>query len=183
MPNPTYQRMGDHTESLQVDYNPDQITYQELLELFWQSHAPTTKAWSRQYMNIIFTHNREQEQLAHSTWTEVQEKASGKVFTEIKPYQEFYLAEDYHQKYYLQGSYELADEYKEIYPDFVEFINSTAVARANGYTGGYGSFDFLKKELDLLGLSPGGKKKLKDLVYSKERRKSKKSTIWSLLSR
>jgi hypothetical protein len=162
--------MGDHSETIQVDYNPGKVSYQRLLDIFWESHSPTSKVWSQQYMNFIFTHNREQEQLAHNTWIEVQEKATGKVSTEIMLYKGFYLAEDHHQKHFLQGYYDLADVFKEIYPDFDEFLNSTTIARVNGYIGGYGSLSSVKKEIDMLEISSEKKKKLKKLVSSKDRR-------------
>ena len=64
--NPTYYSLGDHTESFQVDYDPTQISYQQLLDIFWDSHNPTRGAWSRQYRAAIFVHNEAQTQLADS---------------------------------------------------------------------------------------------------------------------
>ena len=54
--NPTYRALGDHAETIQVDYDPTQISYEELLEAFWTSHSPTSRPWSRQYASIIFYH-------------------------------------------------------------------------------------------------------------------------------
>ena len=83
-----------------------------------------------------------------------------RVRTDIVPASTFYLAEDYHQKFRLQQDPVLTAEYDAIYPEMKDFVNSTAVSRVNGYLGGYGSSAQLKKEIDSLGLSPEGRKRL-----------------------
>jgi peptide-methionine (S)-S-oxide reductase len=92
-----------------------------------------------------------------------------KVHTEIVPAETFYIAETYHQKYSLQNVPLLVREYRQIYPLDDDFINSTAVARVNGYVTGHGTFERLQEEIDLLGLSDEGKKELQEIVYSLER--------------
>ena len=61
---PTYRNIGDHTETVQVDYDPRQISYAQLLDIFWKSHQPTRSSWSEQYKNAIFYHNEDQEKIA-----------------------------------------------------------------------------------------------------------------------
>jgi peptide-methionine (S)-S-oxide reductase len=164
--NPTYYSLGDHTETVQVDYDPARITYGELLNVFWKSHDPARKAWSRQYMAAIFYHNEEQKQRAIKSREREAERLKIKICTDILPASEFYLAEDYHQKYYLRQVRELCKEFTTIYPVLKDFISSTAVARANGYVGGYGSLQKLQKEVNSLGLSPVGGKKLVAIVQT-----------------
>ena len=154
--------MGDHTETLQVDYDASLISYGELLEIYWNSHDPYRRIMSRQYMNIIFVHNEEQERLARETLLTRQQE--GTVYTETVPFSKFYAAEDYHQKYYLQSIFELMTEFKLIYPDFQDFVDSTAVARSNGYAAGYGTASSLSRELEVLGLSAAGAEILQRLV-------------------
>ena len=89
--------------------------------------------------------------------------------TEIVAYNEFYLAEGYHQKYQLQGNAALAKEFAAIYPNETALVNSTAAARVNGYLGGYGSAAQLNEELDALGLSPEGQRALRQRVGSRGR--------------
>jgi len=145
---PTYHNLGDHTETIQIDYDPTQISYEQLLETYWDSHNPTAQPWSRQYMSVVFYHNSEQRELAVET-KQLEEVSSGRqVYTEIIPFSEFYLAEDYHQKYYLQQVPELMEELSAIYPNFADFIDSTAVARINGYVGGHVTFEDLQEQLD-----------------------------------
>ena len=165
---PTYYNLGDHTEPLQIDYDPTQISYEELLAIFWDSHNPAKPPFSRQYQSIIFYHSEEQKRLAMETKAHVEDKTKAKVLTEIIPANEFYLAEDYHQKYYLQLVPELKKEFSAIYPNIDDFIASTAAARVNGYVGGYGTVEILPEEIDSFGLSPAGKKKLLDIVSAQK---------------
>jgi peptide-methionine (S)-S-oxide reductase len=115
-------------------------------------------------MSAILYHNEEQKRLASETRDHKATGVKGKIVTEIIPFAKFYLAEEYHQKYYLQQAPALMREFSAIYPTVQDFINSTAAARVNGYVGGYGSPETLKGDIDSLGLSPAGNKKLRDRV-------------------
>jgi len=153
-PHPTYRSLGDHTETVQVDFDPTVISYQELLEIFWESHVPASPGWSRQYMNAIFYHNEEQKSLAEASRAQVAAKTGNQVHTAVLPATEFTLAEDYHQKYYLRQVPGLWREASRFYPDLQGLVNSTVAARMNGYVAGYGSVAQLEEELPGLGLSP-----------------------------
>lgn len=120
--------------------------------------------YSHQYKSVIFYHNDEQKALAEETRDNLQASLNRQVYTEIVPAGTFYLAEDYHQKYYLQGMPKLEAEFRAKYPDINDFTNSTAVARANGYAGGFGTPEVLQEELGLMGLSPEGEAFIKQLV-------------------
>jgi hypothetical protein len=157
--------MGDHTETVQIDYDPAKISYRELLDAFWTGHDPTRRNWYRQYASIIFTHTAEQRRLAEETKAKVAKERGSTVHTEIVPYRGFTLAENYHQKHSLQMFPEFEEELRKAYPAPEDFIASTAVARVNGYLGGEGSYPALLKEIDGLGLSPPSKDALRDLVH------------------
>lgn len=156
--------MGDHTETVQVDFDPDRITYAELLEIFWHSHDPDDISWSPQYMNAIFYHNEKQRQAAMTSKVKMEERTGRRVRTKILPVRTFTMAENYHQKYSLRQHDRLLKEMIRIYTDEKAFVASTAVARINGYAGGYGRITRLDREIDSLGLSPQGRKILRSLV-------------------
>ncbi len=163
---PSYHSLGDHSEAIQVDYDPARISYRELLTIFWSSHNPTNRSRSRQYKAAIFYHNEEQKQLALDTRSNEVKKRTKKVHTEILPFTGFTAAEDYHQKYRLRNEQPLLNEFRAIYTDENDLMNSTAVARVNGYLGGYGTPEDLTKVLNDLGLSRKGKKTLVDILSS-----------------
>lgn len=109
--NPTYKEvcsgLTGHAEVIQIIYNPDVISYDELLEVFWQTHDPTTlnrqgNDVGTQYRSVIYYHNEEQKAKAEKYKVEL--NASGAwekpIVTEISPFTKFYKAEDYHQNYY-----------------------------------------------------------------------------------
>ncbi|MDY6899437.1 MAG: peptide-methionine (S)-S-oxide reductase MsrA [Cyanobacteriota bacterium] len=109
--NPCYldvlSRITGHAEVAQVEYDPDIISYEELLEIFWKIHDPTSlnrQGADRgdQYRSVIFFHNSEQEIIARNSKQQLQN--SGKyekdIVTEIKPASDYWLASDEHQQYF-----------------------------------------------------------------------------------
>ena len=110
-PNPCYldvlSRITGHAEVAQVEYDPEKVSYEQLLDVFWSIHDPTTlnrqgPDRGEQYRSVIFFHNQEQEVLARLSKQKLQ--VSGKfdkdIVTEIKPASDYYLADDYHQQYF-----------------------------------------------------------------------------------
>jgi peptide-methionine (S)-S-oxide reductase len=100
-----------HAEAVQVTYDPAVIKYQDLLEVFWKSHDPTTPDRQGydvgpQYRSVIFYHNDEQKQLAEHYKKKLDDSGIfGKpIVTQVVPFTEFYRAEDYHQNYYNQNT-------------------------------------------------------------------------------
>jgi peptide-methionine (S)-S-oxide reductase len=150
--NPTYTSIGDHSESIQIEFDPTVVSYAALLEIFWDSHDPATAPSCRQYMSGIFYHDEAQRLLAEETKL-AQEALWGTIHTEITPVQTFYRAEDYHQKWYLRGNSLLLRDFNAIYPDPVDFTDSTAAARVNGVVGRYYTAARLEAELASFGLS------------------------------
>jgi peptide-methionine (S)-S-oxide reductase len=162
--NPTYRSLGDHTETVQIDYDPTKLSYGDLLRVFWTAHDPFSRTWSRQYASIIFVQNAEERRLAEASKAELEARQGRPIHTEIVAYSGFTPAEGYHQKHSLRQFPEFEDEYRRIYPSFADYVASTAVARVNGYLGGEGSYEELLKEADSLGLSPKRKEQLLNLV-------------------
>ena len=111
MENPSYEEvvsgMTGHYEAVQISYDPERITYEELLDVYWRQIDPTDEGGQfvdqgSQYRTAIFYHNQAQKEQAENSRLQLEE--SGKydkpVVTQVLPYTEFYPAEDYHQDYY-----------------------------------------------------------------------------------
>jgi len=150
---PTYHNLGDHTESLQIDFDQTKISYRQLLDIFWSAHDPLVQVWSRQYRAAIFFHDAEQKRQAEASKLNMEQRLQQQVATEILPLHHFYRAEDYHQKYRLQQIPALTTEFSRMYPEFKDFVDSTAAARLNGYLGAHGSLQRLQEEIESYGLS------------------------------
>jgi peptide-methionine (S)-S-oxide reductase len=161
---PTYRSLGDHSEAIQIDYDPNQISFEELLDLFWESHNPTSRPFSQQYASLILYHDEEQERAAVQSRDQKAARLGGQIFTEIRPLTRFYLAEDYHQKYWLRQNSRLMEAFNAIYPGAADFVNSTAIARANGYAGGNLTLTDLVVILDELDLPPEQRQKLEEAI-------------------
>ncbi len=108
-PNPTYKevRTGDtgHAEVTQVEFDPTQISYEQLLAVFWEAHDPTTlnrqgADAGTQYRSVIFYENDAQKAAAEKSKQAAAKKFSKPIVTEITPLTKFYKAEGYHQDYY-----------------------------------------------------------------------------------
>ncbi|MEM6822984.1 MAG: peptide-methionine (S)-S-oxide reductase MsrA [Verrucomicrobiota bacterium] len=107
--NPTYKQVCSgstgHAEVIQIEFDPDEISYETLLEWFWKAHDPTTlnrqgNDVGSQYRSIILTESDEQKQTAETSKKEAQGIFKDSIVTEIEPLDIFYPAEAYHQNYY-----------------------------------------------------------------------------------
>jgi len=107
--NPSYEQVCSHTtghaEVAQVTFDPEQVSFDQLLEVFWAMHDPTQvnrqgPDVGDQYRSAVFTHSEEQRQAAEASKARAQSKFSKPIATEIVPLTEFYPAEGYHQAYY-----------------------------------------------------------------------------------
>jgi peptide-methionine (S)-S-oxide reductase len=109
--NPSYKEVctghTGHAEVCQIFFDPDVITYEELLDVFWHTHDPTTlnrqgNDRGTQYRSVIFYHNEEQKKMAEASKKEMDASGtfSNPIVTEIQPFEDFYEAEDYHQDYF-----------------------------------------------------------------------------------
>ena len=111
LPNPTYEEVctdkTGHAEAVEVEYDPDEISYEKLLDVFWNNHNPTTLNRQGpdvgiQYRSVIFYHNDEQKEIAEISKQKLDKSGQydHPVVTEIIPTPIFYKAEEYHQKYF-----------------------------------------------------------------------------------
>jgi peptide-methionine (S)-S-oxide reductase len=109
--NPSYQQVTTgktgHAEVCQIQFDPEQISFEDLLEVFFSTHDPTTlnrqgNDIGTQYRSVIFYHTEEQREIAERVKAELDKSGTWKnpIVTEIAPFEKFYKAEDYHQNYY-----------------------------------------------------------------------------------
>jgi methionine-S-sulfoxide reductase len=148
--NPTYHSLGDHTESLQVDYDAAKLSYDDILGLYFEKHHPAHPTYSQQYRSALWYANEEEHAAIDRHIRALEQQLGRQMFVDVEPVREFWLAEDYHQKYYVRSERTVVREFSAIYPAEEDFVNSTAVARANGYVGGYGD---PQQDIGRLGLS------------------------------
>lgn len=168
--NPTYYNIGDHTETLQIEYDPTIISFERILDIFWHNHNPKKPAWLRQYMSIIFLHDEKQEKIARETFNSEASRIREPIYTELIHFTQFHIAESYHQKYNLRKYPDLIGEYQSIYPVDTDFVSSTSAAKVNGYVTGYGTKENFKRDIVGLGLSPEGVKGLTEVFNSFRKR-------------
>ena len=97
-----------HAEAIELEYDPDKVSYEELLMIFWNNHNPTTinqqgPDIGEQYRSAVFYHNEEQQTIANKLKEKLQDAAiqkfGQKIVTQIVPAKKFFRAEEYHQKY------------------------------------------------------------------------------------
>jgi peptide-methionine (S)-S-oxide reductase len=114
LPNPSYEQVCSgrtgHAEVIQVTFHPDEISFREILEVFFTTHDPTTlnrqgADEGTQYRSVIFYHDNEQRRVADEVIRDVTERRlyDNPVVTEVSPAAEFYPAESYHQDYYARN--------------------------------------------------------------------------------
>tara|TARA_B100000315_G_scaffold189265_1_gene179100 strand:- start:420 stop:875 length:456 start_codon:yes stop_codon:yes gene_type:complete len=115
--NPTYEDVctdtTGHAEAVEVDYDPQEVSYEELLKIFWNNHNPTTlnrqgPDIGKQYRSAVFFRTPEQKKAAIEMKEKLnpiaREKFQSDIVTEIKPASDFYRAEEYHQQYFAKSS-------------------------------------------------------------------------------
>lgn len=163
-PNPTYRSLGDHTEVVEVVFDPSRIAYGELLRVFWDSHDPTARAWSRQYRSVILYRSEDQRREAEASRDREAARLGRPVRTAVEPLASFTPAEDYHQKYYLRQDAGLMGELRAAYARPGDLVASTVAARLNGLLGGNGSEERVRAEIDRYGLSRPSRERVLDLA-------------------
>ncbi|MFP4329354.1 MAG: peptide-methionine (S)-S-oxide reductase MsrA [Alkalispirochaetaceae bacterium] len=106
---PTYREVctgrTGHAEVVEITFDPEKISYEQILDLFWEAHDPTTlnrqgADVGTQYRSAIFYHNPEQKEIALQSKEKAQEQFKDPIVTEITELETFYPAEDYHQDYF-----------------------------------------------------------------------------------
>ena len=162
--NPTYYKIGDHTETIQIDFDPTKTSYEKIMNVFWSTHNHCATPYSRQYMSAVFFDGETQKKIAFETRDKAAAARRQRITTFVLPLGTFYLAEGYHQKYMLRQRPDLLRDVMATCAKDSDFLTSTAATRINGYLGGNGTYAQLEAEIDSFGLTTQGRSTLLTLV-------------------
>jgi len=141
--NPSYKEVTSgktgHVEVARIEYDPSVISYEELLEVLWHSHDPTTlnrqgNDVGEQYRSVIYFHNEKQKKIAEGSLMKTDKSGLWKnpIVTTIEPLDNYYVAENYHQNYFKNNpnagycSYVIAPKIKKFKKEFKYLLKSTS---------------------------------------------------------
>ena len=145
---PIYRQMGDHTETVEVDFDPNILKYENILKYFWRNHYPNRDNYKgRQYISLLRYHNKQQKEKVENIKKEMEQELGEPIETEIGPYTNFTVAEERHQKYYLKRYPRALEQLEPLYPDLGLLVDSAFAARLNGFVKGYGNRTDLRQEI------------------------------------
>ena len=135
-PDPTYHSLSDHTETIQVDYDPEGCSYRDLLEIVFRSHNPRTTMEKVQYQNIVFTDSEAQRETL-GAFLEERGLNPDSLGTRFEALERFYPAEAYHQKYNLKSKRWVTNAFQEAGYSPEDVRESPAAAVLNAHVSGH----------------------------------------------
>lgn len=167
--NPTYKSSDQHTEVVEIDYDPTQISYEDLVEIFFAKHNETLKPYDVRVKSLIFYRNDEQKRVAERILERIRSEAPEDeyVYTELKSFEVLYLAEDEHQNRSLKLEPSIYNEIKQMYETEENILNSILAAKLNGYIYGYGSPEGALELLEKSGLSEPSRLRLLEVIENR----------------
>jgi methionine-S-sulfoxide reductase len=153
---PSYGNIGDHAEAVQMEFDPEIISYVELLEVFWEHQRERRIGSSSQYRTMILVHDADQQAAALAMIDRLENERGDSLPIPVVPLGTFTRAEERHQKFHLQSRRALRVVFDELlvrYACFGEFVDSTVAARVNGFAAGAAPSGWINAHLAALGLS------------------------------
>lgn len=160
---PNYENIGDHTEITEVQFDDQIVSYERILDWFWEHHNPTDQH-KKQYQSAILYVDDTQKRIAEESLKNVQEKyGQQKVETYVKKLEHFYQAEDYHQKYWLRCQRAL---FTKLSLTDQEVVDSTLATKVNAFLAGFDNFDVLKNLAAAYHLSDDTTKLIEEIARS-----------------
>lgn len=161
---PTYRQMGDHTETVEIDFDPVILRYEDVLRHFWRNHYPNRDQYKgRQYLSLLRCHGDGQLEIAEKVKREMEGELGEPIETDIAEFTSFTLAEERHQKYYLKRYPKTLEQLEGLYREADELLNSTFAARLNGFVKGFRTKDSLLEEIAGWEIGVEAKRVLSDL--------------------
>ncbi|GLX67176.1 peptide-methionine (S)-S-oxide reductase MsrA [Paenibacillus glycanilyticus] len=162
---PVYRNMSDHTETVELAFDAAIVTYDELLETFWNNHNPynINGYKDRQYQSLLLYRDAEQGELFRGIKSRI-EQDKGPLDTELAQLKTFYPAEGRHQKYYLKRFPNAVDQLRRLYPSDEEMERSTLVARLNGVAKGFLNLERLLSEMEQWPIADGQRDEMAAII-------------------
>lgn len=146
---PTYKTIGDHTETVEIDYDPKIISYEEILLHFWRNHYPNRNQYKgQQYVSSLRYHTDQQKQMIIQVKNEMEKELGEQIETEVTKLERFTLAEARHQKYYLKRYPNVLEQLHPLYTSEESLMGSTFAARLNGFVKGFSTRDQVLTEIE-----------------------------------
>ncbi|AEH39088.1 peptide-methionine (S)-S-oxide reductase [Halopiger xanaduensis] len=135
-PDPSYDVIGDHTEVVQLEYDPDQLSFGNLLEWAFAEHHPYKQPKKRQYQRIVFTETADQRAQLRSYLAD-SEFDRETIETRFEALEDFHVAEEYHQKFQLRGKRWITEAFDSAGYDATAVRESPAAAKLNAHVAGH----------------------------------------------
>ena len=164
---PTYRSIGDHSESIQVEYDPTKVSYEQLLAVFWADHDPTYRSSSRQYQAFVFVKGDAQARVAQASLADVASRDKGACRPRSSSSTRSGPPRTTTRSTRSATTALLMAELHAMYPDETAFRESTAAARINGWLGGSGTLASFRAISKDLGLSDRARAHLETLVVDR----------------
>lgn len=159
--NPTYKNIGNHAETLKVLYNPEIVSYEELVNYYIEITEVNNRPISGQYRYIIFYDNETQKE--HIKEVEAKQREAEEIYFDVKELDKFFVAEDYHQKYQVRSNEKLYNKLMEIFKNEQSFIDSHIATKLNSFRSGFINNQEINQIIDDSYLSPIYPDKIKEV--------------------
>ncbi|SDX92744.1 peptide-methionine (S)-S-oxide reductase [Paenibacillus sp. CF384] len=147
--NPATRHAGDHTEMVEIEFDPAVVKLETILDLYWNSHKPANinNYRDRLYNSLILYRDQAQLSVIQEVMQKRGEQGSGVPDTELTPFSVFYPAEDRNQKYYLKRYPDAVDKLRTLFKTEDDLTNATLAARLNGIAKGFANMDTIIQDI------------------------------------
>lgn len=164
--NPSYTNLGLHTEVVEIDYDPEIISYSDLIDEFFDAHNETLRPYDQRVKSLVFYRDKDEFEIAKSKLEKIRVEAeTGKsVYTELKEFSVFYIAEEKNQNRSLKTEISLYEEIKSKFGSEKKVLLSVLASKLNGVVYGYGSAEKAEEILSKSALSDQAIERVKEII-------------------
>ena len=160
---PSYDNLGNHIEVFEVDYDPEKISYEDLVNYYFSAYDATERPFSRRVHSVIYYRNENEKTIAQGVKGSLEKTLGRGVFTEVDAMEDFYLAEAEEQLLYLKVETSIYHELTQIFPDYEQQLLSILASKLNGHIAGYGTEDSLEELLKASSLSEASQLRMRQI--------------------